>query len=340
MTKEQTENKNRIQKTMHQLGETILKIDRRVLFFIIFVALSALLWLLNALSKDYITEIECPIEFYNIPEDYVLVGDVASHVNLQVSGRGFTLLKYSLGSIALPFNLDLQSYFSVNQEQQKSIEFQYYVSSKKEQIERFLNDEIKVLSVSPGTIKLRFDKLHEKIIKVEPVTNLTWAPQYRQKGLPKTKPDSVIVLGPKSVLDTLKSIKTEPIEAEDIQSDLTYKTKLSAPKQCNITQKKATVSIKTEQFTENTVKVPIKITNKPDSVALTIFPNQIKVTYLVSFEDYNVIQPNDFKAAIDFNEINNQNTPQELQVNLLYVPEGAKILKFWPQKARFIINEN
>ncbi len=340
MSKEQPDNTNRFQKTLKQVGETIRTIDRRLLFFLIFVALSALLWLLNALSKDYITEIECPIEFYNIPDDYVLVEDVPSHINLQVSGRGFTLIKYSIGSIALPFNLDLQSYFSVNQEQEKSVQFQYYVSSKKEQIERFLNDEIKVLSVTPATMMLRFDKLHEKTFKVKPVTNLSWAPQYRQKGEPETKPDSVIVLGPKSVLDTLKNIKTKTIEADNIQTDQTYKARLITPEQCNLTQKKVTVRIKTEQFTENTVQVPIKITNKPDSVALKIFPNQIKVTYLVSFEDYSAIKPSDFKAAIDFKEINNQNSPQELQVNLLYVPEGARVLKFWPHKARFIINEN
>ncbi|HKK59841.1 MAG TPA: hypothetical protein VJ937_10200 [Salinivirga sp.] len=314
-------------------------IDRRIPIFLIFIAISAFLWLMNALSKDYITEIDCPVEFYNIPDNYVMIGEIPAEVQLQVSGRGFTLLKYTLGSIALPFNLDLQSYFSGNQEDQENVHFQYYLSSKKEQFERFLNDEIKVLDVRPSTLRLHFDKLHKKKIGIKPATNFSWAPQYRQKGNLLTTPDSVIVNGPKTKLDTLDYIKTELIIDEQIKKNKSYTADLIAPEQCNLMRKKVRIDLRTEQFTENTIQVPISITNKPDSINLTIFPNKINITYLVSFEDYEIIDASDFQAAINYKEIEKQNEPQELNINLLFVPEEAKILRYWPQKARFIINE-
>ncbi len=329
-------------KKNHKLNTWLNKaknIDPKILIFLIFIAFSAFLWLMNSLSRNYITEIDCPVEFYNIPDNYVMIGEIPGEVQLQVSGRGFTLLKYTVGSIALPFNIDLQSYFSGNQEDQENVHFQYYLSSKKEQFERFLNDEIKVLDVRPSTLHLHFDKLYSQKIKVKPVTNFSWAEQYRQKGKLLTTPDSVLVNGPKSILDTIKHIKTELIEDENIRKNKSYRANLVAPRQCNLNRQKAKIDLRSEQFTENTIQVPINITNKPDSINLTIFPNKINITYLVSFEDYEIIKATDFQAAINYKEIEKQNEPQELNINLLFVPEEAQILRYWPQKARFIINE-
>jgi len=276
----------------------------------IFVGISSILWLMNSLSKDYITEIECPIEFYNYPDNYVMVDEIPGTVKLQVSGRGFTLLKYTIGSIALPFNIDLQSYFSANESNSNQIKFQYYMSSKKEEMERFLNDEIKVLDVSPSILNLKFDKLHEKTVQISPKLSLNYAPQHRLKGKPQTMPDSVVVKGPKSVLDTLTDIYTESIIGENINKNQAYTVKLKSPDQCNLSAKEVRVKVAVEQFTENTIEVPINIINKPDTVSLSVFPDKIKITYLVSFQNFQIVKPSDFHPAIDYREISSQNDPQ------------------------------
>jgi YbbR domain-containing protein len=324
---------------LQNLNSELKKIDRRIIIFMIFVGISSVLWLMNSLSKDYITEIDCPIEFYNYPDNYVMIDEIPGNVKLQVSGRGFTLLKYTIGSIALPFNIDLQSYFSTSDSDSKHIQFQYYMSSKKEEIERFLNDEIKVLDVSPSILSLKFDKLHEKKVKISSRLNLKYTPQYRQKGYAKISPDSVIVKGPKSVLDTMNEIYTEIITDQDINSNQTYKVKLKSPDRCNLSIKEAKVKVNVEQFTENTIEVPINIINKPDTLSLSIFPDKIKITYLVSFQNFQIVKPSDFHPAIDYREISSQNDPQELKVTLLYIPEEVQVTRYWPQKARFIIKE-
>lgn len=334
-----TEEIKKIEKLKNKYIDKLKSVDKRIIMFLIFVTISSMLWLLNALSKDYITEVECPIAYKNIPDDYVFIGEPVNSVKLQVSGRGFTLLKYSLGTIALPYGIDLQSYFSGNEKEQASISFSYYIISNKEQIERFLNDEIAVLDVAPTILQLKFDRLHSKKVKVRPNTDLKLALQYRTKGQLKTKPDSVLVRGPRTVIDTLKYVHTALISDNNIKESKTYETKLITPKLCNISTKKANVMVTTEQFTENTFEIPIQIINKPDTVKLTIFPNTINVTFLVSFDNYEKIKPTDFKAAIDYQDIKKQSTIQELNINLLFVPIETQLIRYWPQQARFIINK-
>lgn len=294
---------------------------------------------MNALSDKYITEITVPVSYYNIPDEFVMVGDYPEEVFVQVSGRGFTLIKYTLGSISLPFRLNLQPYFSATSDNDDNIRFQYYMSSKKEQIEQFLNDELKVIDVTPGNVYLNFDRLFTKNIRIVPKSEITYAGQYRQKEQFKVIPDSALIYGPKTLVDTLKYIYTETFIDEKVSENKEYEVNLICPDQCKITPKKAKVILLTEQFTENTLKLPIRIINKPDSITLTIFPQDITVKYLVSFDNYKNITADNFQAAIDYNHIKKQNTPQELDINLLYVPSQVKVLKYWPESARFIITE-
>jgi hypothetical protein len=154
-----------------------------------------------------------------------------------------------------------------------------------------------------------------------------------------TAPDSVLVKGPKSIIDTLVRVKTMLIEDVNIKENKTYKTRLITPEQCKLSENRVSVRLTTSQFTENTVKIPIRIINKPDSINLTIFPNSVNVTYLVSFDNFTRIKPDDFQAAIDYLDIKKQSTPQELRVNLLFVPEETQLVRYWPEKARFIISE-
>ncbi|PSR04732.1 MAG: hypothetical protein BRD50_02960 [Bacteroidetes bacterium SW_11_45_7] len=61
-----------------------------ILSFCIFIAF--VLWLLNALSKEYEGDITVSVEYYNLPDDKVLVQDIQDKVQLRVRAVGFHLL--------------------------------------------------------------------------------------------------------------------------------------------------------------------------------------------------------------------------------------------------------
>ena len=84
------------------------KSGQKILVFLFFVALSALIWFFNALGKDYSTYISFPVRYINFPSGKVLTNDVPGRLLLKVNAKGNTIFKYQLRSNINPVVFDVQ----------------------------------------------------------------------------------------------------------------------------------------------------------------------------------------------------------------------------------------
>ena len=328
--------KKNIITTKNKVKNITKNIDRKYIIFLIFVLISSLLWLVNALSKSYITDIELPINYINIPSNYTSTNQLPQKAHIQVSGQGFTLVKYTLGTRYIPINIDLKKYLINDTKVKKT--FTYYLLNNKKQLEENLNHELKILDISPSTITLSFDILKEKQIPIIPKLNISFAKQYRQKGELSTFPKIIKIFGPKKILDTLKYIYTTTISDIDVNSDKEYTTKLIKPKFCNTSLKNITVKLKVEQFTENTIEIPIKVINVPDSVSVAIFPEKISMQYLISLDEFKNITNKSFDITVNYKDMVSKIQTDKININLFYIPEQVQIKKYWPHKVKYMIN--
>ena len=87
-----------------------IKVNKNAIVFAFFLLLSVVFWFLNALGKEYTTEINYPVSYVNLPDNQAFIGKVPSTTKLKVSGLGFTLLQYKYSYSPLPFIVDLQNY--------------------------------------------------------------------------------------------------------------------------------------------------------------------------------------------------------------------------------------
>lgn len=329
--------KKNIITTKNRIKNTFKNINRKYIVFMIFVLISSLLWLVNALSKNYITDIEIPINYINIPSNYTPINKIPQKAHLQVNGQGFTLLKYTLGTRYIPLNIDLKRYFKNKKTEETT--FTYYMLNDKKKLEDNMNHELKILDILPQTITLSFDKLKEKNVKIVPKLDIKYSKQYRQKDKLTIIPKITKIYGPKNILDTLKSINTSLITDENVSSDKEYSIKLVNPKFCNTDIKKVKVNLKVEQFTENTIDIPIKVINKPDSVSVSIFPEKISIQYLISLGEFKNITAKSFDITVNYNDMINKVQNNKLDIKLFYIPEQVQIKKYWPHQVKYMINK-
>jgi YbbR domain-containing protein len=75
---------------------------------------------------------------------------------------------------------------------------------------------VKVTSIAPQTVVLRLEELVEKTFEVKAV--FQGLPEGHQVSRIKTSPSKVAVSGPKSIIDSLDSIRTQPIDLADVKS--------------------------------------------------------------------------------------------------------------------------
>lgn len=313
------------------------KIDRKVIIFLFFLLISTFFWLLNSLSKEYTSNIGFPVRYTNFPKNKVLVGDLPSKVDIRVKAYGFTLLKYKLKPSLPPVNFDLRSIIFHQNSKQNNVP-SYYILTRYEidKIDKQLSNEINVVGISPDTIHFQFVDVIKKKVPVEADFIFSFEKQFMQYGELVFNPDSIVITGPRTIIDSIIAIKTKSESFENIQESINTKVEMQSIKNIKISSNQVNFILPVEKFTEATFLVPIQISNLPDTLTMTIFPKDLKVSYLVALGDYEKVKDFMFRAYIDYNMIE-QSLNDKLKIVLEKTPDFIRNYSHYPLNVDYII---
>ncbi|MBL7112729.1 MAG: YbbR-like domain-containing protein [Bacteroidales bacterium] len=313
-------------------------LNGRLLIFFFFLLLSVILWFLTALNKEYNTDLYYPVSFIRFPEGKALINDMPVRLQMNVKSQGYTLLKYKLKARLAPIVFDVNS-FSLNTVPGKSASYVYILTEfAKEKIQQQMTSEIEILSISPDTLVFRFADKVNKWITIHPDIQVEFQKQFMQVGPVVLQPDSILVSGPASVLDTLKFILTEPAVFTGVNTSINKTIKLNQAFNLTYSISEVSVNVPVDKYTEASFSVPIEVINVPDSLNIKTFPGSVEITYLVGLSDYGNINQHMFRAEADFLSIEN-NIGTKLQVNLVKSPEFVKAILYYPKNVEYILEK-
>lgn len=307
--------------------------NKRLNVFLVFLLLAFIILLITKLSKSYTNTIAFKIEKMNVPDEKVILRDSDSILNITLRTYGFKWLDFYLQqpTLKIDFSKDV------------ALTNTKYIWTKSKtnmfNSNRF-NNKVSILNMYPDTLVFNFDDNEVKMVPVKLNTNITYAQGFDVFEGYETFPDSVKIIGPKSVVTTVQEIETEAVNLEAVKSDISQILKLKVPEdQKGIKLSKSSVSFKAnvERFTEGSVKVPLTILNVPEGLKLKYFPKEITVTFYTSLEKFKSVKPNDFKVVCDFSKVNKEQSffiPE-----LVKQSEFAKGVKINKQHIEFIVLE-
>jgi hypothetical protein len=133
------------------------------------------------------------------------------------------------------------------------------------------------------TLFYRFPFENHKTIPVEAVFSLAYRQQYMSDGRVEISPDSVIVYGEPFRLESINSIKTEPIRYSDLHSDVNGTVKLEQIQGVRVSDSQISYSIDVVRFTELQTVTPIGAVNVPDGKTLSVYPSVARVSVKYEF---------------------------------------------------------
>lgn len=275
----------------------------KALVFVVCLALSSLLWLLNSLEKRYTSRISVPVNYVDFPKDKQLSGSLPKNLDLMVDAYGYTLLSYKLRLAFSPILLNVSEL--IDNALDRGNRYKYTVSavSHKEEIEKQISSEIRILSIKPDTLVFNFSKIISKKVRVKPSLKLSFESQYSLAGEPTTVPDSFLVSGPKDILDTLKFIPTNFYSFTKLAHSIEQQVTIQPPFGVKLDTKVVNLTIPVEQNTEVTFEIPIQVINNPSDINIKTFPGKIKVTCRIGLSKYKKLDYSTFHAYINFEKI-------------------------------------
>jgi len=311
--------------------------QKKLYIFIICCVISSFTWILIKLSRDY-TEIQkYPVTYNNIPAGKVLVSDMDSILTLKLKTKGFIILSNMMIFKPNTINIDVASMIRRN----KKFKEDYYIltSDLYQNIGNQIHYPNSVISIAPDTLYFRLEKLYSKKVPVRLKLNLNFAQQFELSDTIKYNPDSVLVSGPKAAIDSIKFAETTYKSFSNLNSNQMFSLEYAKTYKLNkLTFSPASVKVflPVEKFTEATVDLAIDIINNPDNYIVRTFPEKVKVTYLVSLNNYKKVKPDMFNAVADISKSLSAKS-KKLKVEITKYPQFVNISKIEPEKIEYIL---
>jgi len=312
-------------------------LSRKMYMFFVCFILSSLIWILIKLSKEYTETVVFPVTFSNFPENKVLVNDLDSVLALQIKTKGFRMLSNMLFYKPSPVNINLSAFLKKAKNSNK----EYYILTS--ELYQAIGSQIhypnNVVAIEPDTLYFILEKKFTKKVPVRIKLNLSYAQQYELDDSIKYQPDSVIVSGPKAVIDTLSFVETVNKSITNISKNLNFTLDFAEKyKKARLTiiPSLLKVAVPVEKYTEASVDLTISISNNPNNYIIRTFPEKTKVTYVVSLKNYKDVSADMFSAVADISKAIAAKS-KTLKVEIAKCPSYVSIRKIDPVKIEYIL---
>ena len=301
----------------------------RFRFFLLFVFISFTFWLSTKLSNTYTLEQSFSVFWKDVPEG-IRLSDTSQKISASITASGLEILLYRLIDKSVTISLQ-EADFSVSLGQ---------VSLRNQQfsIEQQLFDNTKLNQIYPENLDIAYSRLDEKRIAVVPQTRIQLRAGYLSDISTQSKPDSILVRGPKSILDTLNGVSTMFFEATDVYKGISQEVGLKSIPELQLAQETVQLVMPVSRYSEKEFLLQIEVINLPLGVRVKLFPPTAKLRATLPMALLSTVNESDFRLVVDYESLQDQES-KSLKLISLKQPPGLKQLIWEPEEVNYLIRK-
>lgn len=306
------------------------KINKELLIFLFFLALSGIFWLSLTLNDTYEQEFAIPVSIIDVPKNAVLTSEEIDTIKMTIRDKGIVLAAYQYGDYLKDIHINFRNYTRNNgtgvilaQDLQKLVYQRLLTGSK-------------IISTKPEKLEFYYNYGTKKQVPVR------WSGRVIPEELyfisrVDYSPDSVTVYASDEKLDSINMVYTEPLNYANFRDTLVVNCQLSKLKGVKMVPDHIKVSFFTDVLTEERIEgIPIKGINMPEGKELRTFPAKVTVSFVTGVNIYRNLRPEDFLVVADYQEIK-KNPSEKCRIYLKDVPAGISRAKLETTMVDYLI---
>ncbi len=318
------------QKTKHKLN------NQRLIVFFICLMISAILWMMIRLSRDY-TELErFSISYKGLQSDKILLPatDTVFYVNIQTNG--YNILFDKLFPDKHQFEIDISQY--VPKLVGNYFEINIETGTLHTALSYYFKANEKIISVLPVNLKIMLEKAYTKKVPVVLDAEISYAKQFNLNKKIYYEPDSIYITGNEQQLKSISSVTTEKKYLKDLSANTIVSLKL-LNKFSNLNIRYSTDNVKlfipVTQYTEEFFEIPVLIDSLKDDAKISVIPEKVRIYFYVNVPDFPNLKVDSFSTAISaFDILNSKNNLAK--VYLKHAPYFVKVQRIEPEFVEFV----
>lgn len=286
---------------------------------------AATFWLFRALNKSHSALISYPIEFVFNLDSTVVMNPLPTTIKIDVSSGGWNLFRRTLIFSIDPIQVELDNPSEVN------FLTQSFLSP-------IVEDQLKGFNINYIVTDTLFLSIERKIakwmtLKVDSLS-LPLEEDYQLISNITIQPDHVMLIGPKSIINSFESDFYITLDENNIDEDFNGWVEVpivfedliqSDPSEVN-------VSFEVDKFKNVKIGVPIILQNFPSNRVTTLLDSIVNVTYRVeeSFKEDFLVE--DFYVVLDYDFLKTDSLGVPV---LIKYPDTLRTVSIDSQKVRF-----
>jgi hypothetical protein len=287
-------------------------------------------WFFSALGKQYSTGIRYPIEFIFDRDSLVLMQPLTEYVDLEVTGGGWDLFRQGFWFGSDPILITPENPVSTK----------YFTRASLLPFIRNHLGQFQINFLYTDTIYIDIDrKISKKVTLNIDSTAISLDENYRMVSPIQIEPDTAIIYGPTSFIDTLQRTITIPIESNEIDRNFDRFISLGLPDAFNISSDPNTINVtfEVERFDDLQLNIELEPLNFPADSSAYPSLEEVNVSFTVQRSLDEDFFTEDFKVIIDYDMINKADSTSP--AILMIYPENALDIEIEPDTIKIQYRE-
>jgi len=303
--------------------------------FLFFLLLAFVFWFLQMLQQDYEQRIEYPLQYKNIPAEWVLSEDKPQMISALLKDRGANLLFYLWN--ARSYAIDI-SVAGLTQTSDSTLQITNRMLDA--ELSRQLFASTSIISFEPHEIELRYDLLSNRMSKVSAQVAVTTKPGFQLSDSITVLPSEVRLFGSNKTLALLNEIKTKPVSLDDITQIQELSVQIDLPAGVKSEIETVRIIVPVEEFTEKKIQLQVLCPDIPENYVLRMFPSSVEITCYLPLSQFRELTEEKLEIMIPFTEFEMNQATGKIPIRLTRKPAWVTSLVVSPNELEFIIEHH
>lgn len=303
---------------------------RNALTFLVFLAISAVFWVLMALNDEVQHDYRLKLKLAGFPENMTIISGANPTVSVSVKDKGSALMK---------FTWNTQPELTVNYDEfSKAGDHNLLMTQAQlnSAVRNIFGSSATIIAVRPDSLSLHYTTNPGVPVKVRIDADVRPAPSAVAFGRVILSTDTVMLYSNSKERSRIKTLTTQPIILTGLTDTAHVSAALIVPPGMRAVPSQIKVTIPVEPLVTKTRKVEIAQRNVPAGKRLVTFPSMAEVDYLLPKSLYNS-DASPVKAVVDFSAY--RPGEKKLPVTVLPLPNYYRFVSVRPAEVEFVIEE-
>lgn len=265
----------------------------KITLIIISIAFSIIIWGTISLSEEYYTNVNVPLRVVGFPKGFSIGNEIPDNITIKLRGIGWKLFAVNIGK-------DVTYKISVNGDSGSiQIKLMDHLTDN-----RWMLSELDIIDIIPNSLSFTIERRIKKKLPIVANLSLDFKAGYGLAKQVVLEPDSVVINGPQSVINSLTEIKTKAIKLSSLDKLTIKNIDFAYLPGTSFETKFVSVNMDIQRIVDKQFDdIDVEILDVPPDRDVILLPNKISCNVRGGIEILGKLAINQFKAFVYYRDV-------------------------------------